>query len=84
MKKIKNRLTDNDSGKSAKCVRCDEVVKRMKTPFQNNFEGGVDVLFYPFYGSECVTRLTGTSLNRNQTVTAKWGVMCDGCYKGIK
>ena len=79
----KNRLTDNDSGKSAKCVRCDCVVKRMKAPYEHNWDGGVDVLFYPFYGSNNTVNVSGLQMNRNKTIQPKWGVMCDECFKKL-
>jgi len=64
-----------------KCLCCNKLVKKLEAPYPENYDGGVDVLLYPHFGSKHVSHETTRTSNSSITVKAKWAVICDGCLE---
>lgn len=64
-----------------KCIVCGKKVEKMKKPYEDNYKGGVDILFYPHYGSKHQKHTLPKTSNGGLSVTPSWGVICDECYE---
>tara|TARA_R110002020_G_scaffold253928_4_gene467630 strand:+ start:3155 stop:3406 length:252 start_codon:yes stop_codon:yes gene_type:complete len=58
------------------CFGCKKKVKKLKAPFEGNYDKAIDVMFRPHFGS----RWANPSTNANMTLIA---VMCDDCYEEV-
>ena len=65
-----------------RCLCCDKLVKKLEAPYPENYDGGVDVLLYPHFGSKHVKHETTKATNSSITVKAMWAVICDECLEG--
>ena len=68
-----------------KCLICNKIVRKLEQPYEHNYDGGVDVLLYAFYGSKHVNHKAIRESTGSISVTPVSAVICDECLeeKGI-